>query len=30
MMPNDDTSNEIDDTISTYIRHDCEGRWVGK
>ncbi|KAL0551859.1 hypothetical protein IC582_010948 [Cucumis melo] len=29
-MPNVDTSNETDDTTSTYIRHDCEGRWVEK
>ncbi|KAA0033239.1 uncharacterized protein E5676_scaffold590G00090 [Cucumis melo var. makuwa] len=29
-MPNVDTPNEIDDTTSTYIRHDCEGRWVEK
>ncbi|KAL0541156.1 hypothetical protein IC582_021195 [Cucumis melo] len=29
-MCNVDTSNEIDDTTSTYIRHDCEGRWVEK
>ncbi|TYK16293.1 transposase [Cucumis melo var. makuwa] len=27
-MPNVDTPNETDDTNSTYIRHDCEGRWV--
>ncbi|KAA0065885.1 hypothetical protein E6C27_scaffold538G00590 [Cucumis melo var. makuwa] len=29
-MPNVDTPNETDDTNSTYIRHDCEGRWVEK
>ncbi|TYK07789.1 uncharacterized protein E5676_scaffold1737G00790 [Cucumis melo var. makuwa] len=29
-MPNVDTPNETDDTNSTYIRHDCEGRWVAK
>ncbi|TYK06270.1 transposase [Cucumis melo var. makuwa] len=29
-MPNVDTPNETDDTTSTYIRHDCEGRWVEK
>ncbi|KAA0050014.1 transposase [Cucumis melo var. makuwa] len=29
-MPNVDTPNEADDTTSTYIRHDCEGRWVEK
>ncbi|KAL4010547.1 hypothetical protein IC575_030048 [Cucumis melo] len=29
-MPNVDTPNEIDDTTSTYSRHDCEGRWVEK
>ncbi|KAA0037605.1 transposase [Cucumis melo var. makuwa] len=29
-MPNVDTPKETDDTISTYIRHDCEGRWVEK
>ncbi|KAL0536819.1 hypothetical protein IC582_025781 [Cucumis melo] len=29
-MPNVDTPNETDDTNSTYIRHDCEGRWVQK
>ncbi|KAL0541128.1 hypothetical protein IC582_021165 [Cucumis melo] len=27
-MPNVDTPNETDDTNSTYIRHDCEGRWM--
>ncbi|KAA0053305.1 transposase [Cucumis melo var. makuwa] len=27
-MPNVDTPNETDDTNSTYIRHDCEGRWI--
>ncbi|TYK28650.1 hypothetical protein E5676_scaffold165G00080 [Cucumis melo var. makuwa] len=27
-MPNVDTPNETDDTTSTYIRHDCEGRWM--
>ncbi|KAL0540244.1 hypothetical protein IC582_024477 [Cucumis melo] len=29
-MPSVDTPNETDDTTSTYIRHDCEGRWVEK
>ncbi|KAA0048140.1 transposase [Cucumis melo var. makuwa] len=29
-MHNVDTPNETDDTNSTYIRHDCEGRWVEK
>ncbi|KAL4025995.1 hypothetical protein IC575_014402 [Cucumis melo] len=29
-MPNVDTPNETDDTNSTYIRHDCESRWVEK
>ncbi|KAA0046112.1 transposase [Cucumis melo var. makuwa] len=29
-MSNVDTPNETDDTNSTYIRHDCEGRWVEK
>ncbi|KAL0537041.1 hypothetical protein IC582_026009 [Cucumis melo] len=29
-MPNVDTPNQIDDTNSTYIRHDCDGRWVEK
>ncbi|KAA0063231.1 uncharacterized protein E6C27_scaffold205G00410 [Cucumis melo var. makuwa] len=29
-IPNVDTPNETDDTNSTYIRHDCEGRWVEK
>ncbi|KAA0042143.1 transposase [Cucumis melo var. makuwa] len=29
-MPNVDTPNETDDTNSTYIRHDSEGRWVEK
>ncbi|TYK01285.1 transposase [Cucumis melo var. makuwa] len=29
-MPNVDTPNEIDDTTLTYIRHDCEGRWIEK
>ncbi|KAA0054192.1 transposase [Cucumis melo var. makuwa] len=29
-MPNVDTPNETDDTNSTYIRHDCDGRWVEK
>ncbi|KAL0534709.1 hypothetical protein IC582_029001 [Cucumis melo] len=29
-MPNVDTPNETDDTNSTYIRQDCEGRWVEK
>ncbi|KAL4032997.1 hypothetical protein IC575_006081 [Cucumis melo] len=29
-MPNVDTPNETDDTNSTYIRHDFEGRWVEK
>ncbi|KAL0533295.1 hypothetical protein IC582_030108 [Cucumis melo] len=29
-MPNVDTHNETDDTNSTYIKHDCEGRWVEK
>ncbi|KAL0533747.1 hypothetical protein IC582_027790 [Cucumis melo] len=29
-MPNVDTPNEIDDTTSTYIRHDCDGRWIEK
>ena len=29
-MPNVDTPHEIDDTTSSYIRHDCEGRWVDK
>ncbi|KAA0038258.1 transposon protein, putative, CACTA, En/Spm sub-class [Cucumis melo var. makuwa] len=29
-MPNVDTPNETDDTNSTYIRHDCKGRWVEK
>ncbi|KAL0544572.1 hypothetical protein IC582_019689 [Cucumis melo] len=29
-MPNVDTPNETDDTNLTYIRHDCEGRWVEK
>ncbi|KAA0058413.1 transposase [Cucumis melo var. makuwa] len=29
-MPNVDTPNETDDTNSTYIRDDCEGRWVEK
>ncbi|KAL0544322.1 hypothetical protein IC582_019435 [Cucumis melo] len=27
-IPNVNTPNETDDTNSTYIRHDCEGRWV--
>ncbi|KAL4033113.1 hypothetical protein IC575_006199 [Cucumis melo] len=29
-MPNVDTPDETDDTNSTYIRHDCEGRLVEK
>ncbi|KAL0544952.1 hypothetical protein IC582_020082 [Cucumis melo] len=29
-MPNVDTPNETDNKTSTYIRHDCEGRWVEK
>ncbi|KAL4021240.1 hypothetical protein IC575_020034 [Cucumis melo] len=29
-ITNFDTPNETDDTNSTYIRHDCEGRWVEK
>ncbi|KAA0042106.1 hypothetical protein E5676_scaffold306G003720 [Cucumis melo var. makuwa] len=29
-MSNVDTPNKTDDTTSTYIIHDCEGRWVEK
>ena len=29
-MTNVDTYNEIDDTTSTYVRNDCESRWVDK
>ncbi|KAL0548752.1 hypothetical protein IC582_013220 [Cucumis melo] len=29
-MPNVDIPNETDDSNSTYIRHDCEGRWEEK
>ncbi|TYK04276.1 transposase [Cucumis melo var. makuwa] len=27
-MPNVDTPNEIDDTTSTYIKHDRDSRWI--
>ncbi|KAA0040428.1 uncharacterized protein E5676_scaffold429G00160 [Cucumis melo var. makuwa] len=29
-MPNIDGSNDLDDSISTYVQSDCEGTWIPK